>query len=169
MRLDDRVDTAPHTGVHEMVHAYNDVIHNWPETNGDIYDRVDEGTASFLEAFYHAMVRIADLEHAVRSQAFDGARLRRLWSAFWRQYHTIPSENWGRGALNDWSATRFWLDKSDVAMSRYLHQVSLSCERIADAFNALLVGTFFHFRCDNECHHPFYEITPGVEIDPVFR
>jgi RHS repeat-associated protein len=155
---------TPATIVHEMTHAYQDlVLHYWMIFT----ERRDEGEAYAVEGLYYAAKLLADDEGKYRRAGCNRSAVSSTWKSFWRHYGVFP----GVWPTIKWSGNKagVWMTSKDVRRVRDILGAGLNCRAIANAVNEILSGAGCNFMVEC-CPSDFpTEIGTGVTIDPVFQ
>jgi RHS repeat-associated protein len=91
MYLDNRAGNVdPMYALHETVHARNDL-----EYNLSTYERMDEGLAYTMQAYYQMARFLASNEGTVNRRPCDKGMVEGIWKNFWNSYGTMPASGWG--------------------------------------------------------------------------
>jgi RHS repeat-associated protein len=153
---------SPGTLVHEMTHAYNDLVAGLSDYSDF---RKDEGMGYAMQSFEELARTLVNGEVSLRSHPCDYDRAKQIWQALWKNYGVIPSVAWGTGAA--WG--QFQVGMADLENIRNAFGVHLSCREIADAFNSILASTDCCLRVKCSGPDTGYDIGPGAVIVPIFE
>jgi hypothetical protein len=157
---------SPATIVHEMTHAYNDIIVGMPWYE----KRKDEGMGSAMQSF-DALARVLkNIQISLQAHPCDYELTKRLWQDLRKHYGTVPSGWWGTGSGSAWSDEEFKLDMNDLTNIKSILGVRLSCEETAAAVNAVLSSSSADCCLRVKCAgaDSGYHIGPGTVIMPFF-
>jgi RHS repeat-associated protein len=171
MVIRQNASLAVDTVVHEMTHAYQDlVLHYDMGKYGNVGERNDEGEAYAIETFYVISKHLAGSrgEAGIRRAGCNRAAVAGIWKGFWRRYGVLP----GAWLPVKWSGNPrpgTPMTAADLARTYRILGARLSCRALRDAVNEILGGAGCTFTVDC-CASDFpNEIGTAVQIEPIFQ
>jgi len=133
------------TLIHELVHRYNDVHDSF--SVGGIFgiaeqSALDEGTAYTAEHILAAYQFFKEIEIELQNDdtcAYSGQPLDNAWRRGWGYYGTHFEYGIGDSELKfELAGADYLLDETDVANTKRIFGLELSCTKIAQYFNTIL-------------------------------
>jgi len=159
---------TPSTLVHELVHAYNDIMATGLQ-NDDVRD---EGVARAFEGLLQAAHEPNIMERVLSSNGFcnsvSSGQLKRFWSDFWTRFGEPGGYPGSEVRVPYHGNISVLLDVQDFRNLESLFGFRLSCKEFASYINSRLDNCCYTVTCNKEGAQAF-EIPAGVDINPIFR